>query len=134
MPEIVDAPTKQEQRTYYSPNGGLTICVNQGKRVLAGDGRMYLEGHKEARFMPQADNWGRLTTKDPEVIEFLDERMKRGDTDVFDVDAYVERTTPAHIRAKQAQEAAKRAISDQNRLLQKVVELEAQLKQQRPSK
>lgn len=92
---------------------------------------MYLTGFKEIRFNPQADNWGRFTTSDPELIEFLDARMARNTGDVVSPEAYNEQTTPAHIRAKMAQEAAQRAVTDNNRLLQKVQELEAQLARQR---
>lgn len=121
--------TQTDQKVYYSPFAGLTATVNAGRRVIGGDGRSFLDGAKEVQFQPQGDNWGRCVTRDPEIIAYLDNRIAtKGD--VFDAKAYLEKTTPPQIRAEQAEAEARRVVIDNNRLLQRVTELEARLAQQ----
>ena len=127
------AQPKPEQRTYYSPRGGLTITANPGSRIPSADGRVYLVGFKEIAFLPQADGWGRFTTSDPELIAFLDARMEKQD-DVFDAAAYTERTTPPQIRAQQAERELQRKITENNELLRRIVELEAKQRPGQPIK
>lgn len=98
-------------RTYYSAAAGLICWATPPQRVFEAGETKVLDG-KQVSFTPQADNFGRFVTTDPEIIKYLDWRAKEVG-DVFDGNEYTKRTTPPEVRAKQQE----RVIFEQNRLI-----------------
>lgn len=110
--------------TYYSPHGRMSMTVNHGKLQLGPDGASRRMGWKIVEFMPQADNWGRFVTDDPEVIAYMERKIAEGSPDIVRPAEYTEKTTPDHIRAREAKVALERTLTENNRLLEKIRELE----------
>lgn len=111
-----------EPKTFYSSAGALIVNINTGHRITEGNGISKVVGQKIAEFMPQNDGFGKLTSRDPEVIAMLEARIAAGAGDVFDEAEYQRRITPAEIQLAMMKDERDRLVTDRNRLLAQLAE------------
>lgn len=104
--------------TFYSVAANFIVSMSPGKRVFEG-GQSKVVDSKVLEFQPQGDGYGKLTTSDPEEIQFLSTRMTTVG-DVFNGDEYTRRTTPAEIRLRMKETENQRLIEENNRLLRQL--------------
>jgi hypothetical protein len=117
---LVEEVQKVAPRTFYSKSAGLTITVTHPKPVME-DGMLKKVGGKQAQFLEQGDKFGKYTTDDPEIIARLEQHPM-----VLSPEEYNKATTPADKLLEHEVAANQRLVSDNNRLLQRLAELEAQ--------
>lgn len=104
----------KEHVTYYSRSTNLVISAIKGEQVLQ-DGKLVRFGEKIITFFDQGDGFGRYSTDDPELIEFLEERRTTAG-DILTAREYNEQTTPLEIRLQ----SRDRELSEANRLIEKL--------------
>lgn len=123
MTAAVETQIEIKPRTFYSPCANLQIVAGKPKRIMVG-GEMEWNYPPEIQFMKMgAESFGRFVTTDPKLIEFLENRMKNAN-DVFEQEEYDKRTIPADKRNDALKSELSRQVDSNNRLLQKLAELE----------
>jgi hypothetical protein len=107
-----------EPRTYYSRVRALSLHAALGKKVLS-DGEVVRLGEKVVEFQPINAEHGQYVTDDPEVIAYLEKRVKEKG-DVMTTEQYNEAITPAQVKIDYLRDkvsAQDRLIEEQNRLI-----------------
>ncbi len=68
------------RKTYYSKTAALQIFAFKGKLATMADGAKFREGQKPIEFTPMSrganNSYGWFVTDDPEIQEYLDNRIK----------------------------------------------------------
>ncbi|HUT24221.1 MAG TPA: hypothetical protein VM492_07775 [Sumerlaeia bacterium] len=113
---------QQAVRTFYSKSAAFTCWATSPKRVFDDAGMSKVLDGKQINFTPQADGFGRFVTDDPEMIAYLDQRMKEVG-DIFDGAEYQRRTTPPDVRIAQQE----RELTENNRLIEQLRRENAEL-------
>lgn len=125
---------EQVQREYYSTSRGLVLHPNAGKPVMQ-NGQLSSEraGEKIIQFHEFGD-FGRYLTNDPEEINFLDQQIAKGRSDILTPETYNDRVTPDGVKIdalRRAHNENARQLTEQNKLIQ---ELQAKLQRQNGGK
>lgn len=104
---------KVEPQTYYSRSRGLMICAVHGEMTQS-DGETKRQGEKHVQFAPAGveSDFGVFRTSDPELIEFLDNRIVETH-DIFGPEEYNKLIVPADVRNAMLE----RQLTDANRLI-----------------
>ena len=112
--------TSQEIKTvnFYSRSSGLQCWPERSIRTII-DGQSAVIDGPMIEFQPLGNHWGKYSTNDPAVIEFLRRRK-----DVVDEATYIDMTTPPEAKLAEA----KRQITTQNQL---IADYQAQLEELR---
>lgn len=119
----VETQVEITPRTFYSPCANLLIVTGKPKRVMT-NGEMEWDYAPEIQFMKMgSESFGRFVTTNPTLIEFLEKRMQTAN-DVFEQEEYDKRTIPADKRNDALKSELSRQVDSNNRLLQKLAELE----------
>jgi len=101
-----------EPKTYYSEITGLSISAVKGELTQIAGERVRV-GEKIIQFAPMgSSNFGSFTTTDPELIAFLEHRV-RTVGDVFGPEEYYRRIVPTE---QQIKDLKSRLIETENRL------------------
>jgi hypothetical protein len=126
QPEGAPIQRTDAPEIYFSRSAALIVNVSKGRRISE-NGESKIVDQKVAEFSPLGDGFGRLITRDPEVIALLEKRIldQGQNSDVFKAAEYSRRTTPPEVRIKLLEEEHQRTLTENNRLLQQIRDKEA---------
>lgn len=113
------APPQTEWREYFSTTKSLTIHPSPGEQVMQ-NGKLVTFGDIIETFTPAGD-YGRLRTKNPVTIQWIENQIAAGRDDIFGSEEYNRRIVPAEVRLAQSQKE-ERKLQEKNEALEALLE------------